>query len=227
VVANVSGRDAGSVADEVEDRLEKIKFPLEYHPELLGESTERAKAQGRMLGVAIASLIGIFLLLQACFGSWWLGLIAFAGLPAAVAGGVLAVLLTGGVTSLGSIVGFLAVLGIASRNAVALINRYQHLETQEQVPFGLDLVIRGARELLSPILTGSIAIVAALLPIFFFAQGPGLEIVQPTAVVIVGGLIASTLFTLFVMPALYLLAGSKVDRDTRTGPLGLLDGAPA
>lgn len=217
VVANVSGRNAGAVADEVEDRLEKIKFPLEYHPELLGESAEREKAQQRMLGVAVASLIGIFLLLQACFGSWRLGMIAFAGLPAAVAGGVLAVLLTGGVMSLGSIVGFLAVLGIAARNAVALIKRYQHLEAQEQVPFGLDLVIRGARELLSPILTGSIAIIAALLPIFFFAQGPGLEIVQPTAVVIVGGLIASTLVTLFVLPALYLVFAAGAQRQSDIG----------
>ena len=80
VVANVAGRDPGSVADEVEDRLEKIQFPLEYHPELLGEYAERESAQQRMLGVAAAALIGIFLLLQACFGSWRLALI---GLPGA------------------------------------------------------------------------------------------------------------------------------------------------
>ncbi|MEO6320932.1 MAG: efflux RND transporter permease subunit [Polaromonas sp.] len=220
VVANVAGRDAGSVADEVEDRLESIQFPLEYHPELLGESAELKSAQRHMLGVAVAALIGIFLLLQACFGSWRLGLITFVGLPASVAGGVLAVLISGGVVSLGSIVGFLAVLGIATRNAVSLINHYQHLEAQERVPFGLDLVLRGARERLSSILAGSVAIIAALLPIIVAEQSPGLEIVQPTAIVIIGGLVASTLVTLFVMPALYLVMGEGAQRQSDLGLAG-------
>ena len=208
VVANVAGRDARSVAEEVEDRLETVRFPLEYHPELLGESAELESAQQRMLGVAIAALIGIFLLLQACFGSWRLATMAFVGLPAAVAGGVLGVLVTGGVMSLGSIVGFLAVLGIAARNGVALIDHYQHLEAREKVPFGLELVVRGARERMLPTLAGSAAIVAALLPIIVFGQRAGFEIVQPTAIVIIGGLVASTLVTLFAMPALYLLIGA-------------------
>ncbi len=215
VVANVAGRDAGSVADEIEDRLEKIQFPLEYHPELLGEYAEREKAQERIAGVAAAALIGIFLLLQACFGSWRLALIAFLALPASIVGGVLAAFATGGAISLGSIVGFLAVLGIAARNGVLLINHYQRLETQEGVPSGLDLVLRGARERLSSILASSAAIIAALLPIVIFGQIPGLEIVQPMAIVIMGGLVASGLFTLFVMPVLYLLIGS--------GPLLLSD----
>jgi CzcA family heavy metal efflux pump len=227
VVANVAGRDAGSVADEVEDRLEKIKFPLEYHPELLGETTERQSAQRHMLGVAIAALIGIFLVMQACFSSWRLGLIAFLGLPVSIAGGVLAVLFGGGVVSLGSIVGFLAVLGISARNAIMLVDHYQYLETEEGIAFGPELFIRGARERLSSILGGSIAIVAALLPIIAFKLSAGLEIVQPTAVVIVGGLVASTLFTLFVLPALYLLAGSRLDRDTHADLLGVPEGAAA
>jgi CzcA family heavy metal efflux pump len=220
VVANVSGRDAGSVADDVEDRLDKIKFPLEYHPELLGESTERQSAQKRMLGVALASLMGIFLLLQACFGSWRLGLTAFIGLPVAAAGGVLAVLVSGGVVSLGSIVGFLAVLGIAARNAVSMVNHYQHLETHEGVSFGLDLVARGARERMASITAGTVAIIAALCPILVLKQSAGLEVVQPMAMVIVGGLIASTLFTLFILPPLYLLLGSPAQGGTDLGLVG-------
>jgi Cu/Ag efflux pump CusA len=227
VVANVAGRDAGSVADEVEDRLEKIKFPLEYHPELLGETTERQSAQRHMMGVAIAALIGIFLVMQACFSSWRLGLIAFVGLPVSIAGGILAVLVSGAVVSLGSIVGFLAVLGISARNAIMLVDHYQYLEAKEGVPFGPGLVVRGAGERLSSVLGGSIAIVAALLPIIAFRLSAGLEIVQPTAVVIVGGLIASTLFTLFVMPALYILAGSKVDSASNFDSLEVAGGAPA
>jgi CzcA family heavy metal efflux pump len=227
VVANVAGRDAGSVADEVEDRLEKIRFPLEYHPELLGETTERQSAQRHMLGVAIAALIGIFLVMQACFSSWRLGLIAFFGLPVSIAGGILAVLVSGAVVSLGSIVGFLAVLGISARNAIMLVDHYQYLEAKEDVPFGPELVVRGAGERLSSVLGGSVAIVAALLPIIAFRLSAGLEIVQPTAVVIVGGLIASTLFTLFVMPVLYILAGSKVDSASTHDPLEVANGAPA
>lgn len=220
VVANVAGRDASSVAEEVEDRLEKLQFPLEHHPELLGESAELESAQQHMLGVAVAALIGILLLLQACFGSWRLAFLAFLGLPAAVAGGVLAVLASGGVMSLGSIVGFLAVLGIAARNGVSLIDHYQHLEAREQVPFGPELVLRGARERLSPILAGCLAIVAALLPIVVFGQRAGFEILQPIAIVIIGGLLASTAVTLLVMPALYLLAGAGARRHP---DLGLAD----
>jgi CzcA family heavy metal efflux pump len=214
VVANVAGRDPGSVAEEVEDRLEQISFPLEYHPEILGEYAERQGAQRRMLGVAVAAMAGIFLLLQACFRSWRLALIAFLALPAAIAGGLLAAFASGGMISLGSIVGFLAVLGISARNGVELINHYQRLEREQGVPFGLDLVLRGTRERLAPIVASAAAIIAALLPIAVFGWRPGLEIVQPTAFVIIGGLVAATLVTLFVIPALYLITGTGVQRES-------------
>lgn len=217
VVANVAGRDPGSVVDDIEDRLEKVKFPLEYHPEILGEYAERQSAQRRMFGVVAAAVIGIFLLLQACFGSWRLALIAFLALPAAVAGGMLGALAGGGVISLGSIVGLLAVLGIAARNGILLINHYQHIETTAGVPFGLDLIVRGTRERLSPIMASSAAIVAALLPIVLFGRVPGLEILQPTAFVIIGGLIAATVITLFVIPALYLVIGAGAQRQPDPG----------
>ncbi len=220
VVANVSGRDLGTVSREVESRLETVEFPLEYYPQILGEYAEQQDAQQRTLGLAVAALIGIFLLLQASLGSWRLALIAFVAVPAAIAGGVLAVLASGGVITLGSIVGLFAVLGIAARNGILLINYYQRLEGQEGVPFGLDLVLRGARERLSPIRVSSAAIIAALLPIVVFGQIPGLEIVQPTAIVIVGGVVASTLVTLFVIPALYLVIGSGADRQPNLGLAG-------
>jgi Cu/Ag efflux pump CusA len=217
VLANVAGRNPGSVVDEVEDKLEKIQFPLEHHPELLGEFAERESAQRHMLGVAAAALIGIFLLLQACFRSWRLALIAFLAIPAALAGGVLGALAGGGVISLGSIIGFLAVLGIAARNGMLLIDRYQRLEGEEGVQFGFDLVVRGARDRLTPILTSSAAIIVALLPIVVLGRIPGLEIVQPTAIVIMGGQVASTLVTLFVVPALYLVFGAGAERQHDLG----------
>ncbi len=217
VVANVAGRDPGSVADEVDDRLERIQFPLEHHPELLGEYAEREGAENRMLGVAAAALIGIFLLLQACFQSWRLALVAFLALPVSIAGGVVGALASGGVVSLGSMVGFLAILGIAARNGIFLINHYQRLEAEAGIPFGPDLVLRGARDRLFPVLTSSAAIVAALLPIVVFGRSPGLEIVHPTALVIIGGVVASALVTLFVVPVLYLVIGSGAERRTDLG----------
>ncbi len=217
VVADVAGRDPTSVAGEIEERLAKIQFPLEYHPEILGEHTELRSAGRRILIITFAAVIGIFLLLQAFFQSWRIALIAFLALPASIAGGMLAVLAGGGMISLGSIVGFLAVLGIAARNSVLLIDHYERLEGQDRMPFGLDLVLRGTRERLSSILTSCGAIIAALLPIVVFGRIPGLEIAQPTAIVIIGGLLASTLFTLFVIPVLYLLLGAGARRQADFG----------
>jgi Cu/Ag efflux pump CusA len=212
VVANVSGKNPGAVVDEVEDRLEKIQFPLEYRPELLGEYAEREAAERHMTGIAVAALIGIFLLLQACFGSWLLAAIAMLALPVAIAGGVIATVVTGGSMSLGSIVGMFAVLGIAARHGLLLIDTYQRLETVEGMAFNRTLVLLGTQERLAPILASSAAIVGALLPVLVFGPIAGLEILQPTAIVIIGGLVASTLFTLFVMPALYLAFGRDVAR---------------
>ena len=159
--------------------------------------------------------------MQACFWKLasWLDSV-FVGLPVSIAGGILAVLVSGGAISLGSMVGFFAVLGIAARNSIMLIEHYGHLGKQEDVSFGIDLVLRGARERLSSVLGGSFAIMVALLPVIAFKLSAGLEIVQPTAVVIVGGLVASTLFTLFAMPVLYFLFAAKVPKN-RSLDLGL------
>lgn len=217
VVANVAGRDPASVVAEIEDRLKEVQFPLEYHPEILGEYAERESAQQRILDVALASVIGIFLLLQACFQSWRLALIVFLALPAAFVGGVLGVSLTGGVVSLGSIVGFIAVLGIAPRSGIFLIDRYQRLREREGVPLDLELVLRATRERLTPALASLTAIIVSLLPIILVGRAPGLEILQPITVVLVGGLITSSVFTFLVLPALYLAVGSKAERRSDLG----------
>jgi CzcA family heavy metal efflux pump len=217
VVANVSGRALSSVAGDVAERLAKVQFPLEHSPRLLGEYAERQSAQRHMLSIVVAVVVGIFLLLQACFGSWRLALIGAVAIPAAVAGGVLAAISTSGVVSLGSIVGFLAVIGIAARSSLLLINHLRHLERENKLPFGVDLVVQGARERLSPLLISSSAIIAALLPIIVMGGIAGLEIAQATAIVMIGGLIASTLVTLFVLPALYLMFAAKAARNADLG----------
>lgn len=209
VDANVRGRDLGSVYDEVEDALESIEFPQEYYPVLLGEYTERLAVQQKMLIFAVIAAIGIFFLLHTSFKSARLAAISFVLLPSALVGGVLAAWLGDGVISLGSIVGFLTVLGIAARNGILMINHFQHLEQYEGEAFGADLVLRGAKERLAPILMTASTTGLALIPLVIAGAIPGNEIEHPMAVVILGGLITSTLLNLFVVPGLYLRFGAS------------------
>ena len=217
VGANVRGRDLGSVVDEVEDRLEAIDFPHGYYPELLGEYAEREAVQKRMLVWGIVAVITIFILLQTSFKSMRLATLSFVLLPSALVGGVLAAYFGGGVISLGSLVGFLTVLGISARNGILMINHFQHLEEHEGETFGLGLVMRGARERLAPILMTATTTALALMPLVIAGSIPGNEIEHPMAVVILGGLVTSTLLNLFVVPPLYLRFGAS--RDTITSRL--------
>jgi CzcA family heavy metal efflux pump len=204
IAANTSGRSLSETISDVRDRLATIALPEGYHAELLGEAVESEGAQNRLLIFAIAAAVGIFLLLQAAFGSLRLALVFFLTLPMALVGGVLAVAITGGTLSLGSYVGFLAVFGIAARNGILLISHCQQLERREGETFGPALVLRGAKERLSPIMMTALATALALVPLIVAGTIPGHEIEHPMAVVIVGGLITSTLVNLFVVPALYL-----------------------
>jgi len=219
VSANVQGRDLKSVVADVERRLEGLKLPVGYHASLLGESAEQSAAQNALRAYGLLAGITILLLLQAAFGSFRLATIFFFTLPMALVGGVIAAHVGGGIVSLGSLVGFLTVFGIAARNGILLINHCQHLEREEGIPFGPALVVRGAQERLSPILMTALATALALLPLVIAGDIPGHEIEHPMAVVILGGLVASTLLNLFVVPALYLRFG-------RRGP-GRSDPAPA
>jgi Cu/Ag efflux pump CusA len=207
IQANVSGRDLGAVARDVEQAIKKIDFPLEYNAQLLGEYVERQAAQDRILYVGIVAVIAIFFLLQASFGNWRLATLTFLTLPWALIGGVAGAFIGGGILSLGSLVGFLTVLGIATRNGIMMISHYQHLETHEGETFGPGLVLRGAKERLSPILMTALATGLALVPLVIAGNIPGHEIEHPMAIVILGGLVTSTLLNLFVVPTMYLRFG--------------------
>jgi CzcA family heavy metal efflux pump len=209
IAANVSGnRSLSDIADDVKQRLAGLKFPTAYHAELLGEAVEQEGAQNRLLVFGIAAGIGILLLLQAAFRSTRLAILFFLTLPMALVGGVLMVYLTGGTMSLGSYVGFLTVFGIAARNGILLINHCQHLERHEGEAFGPALVLRGAKERLSPIMMTALATALALVPLVVAGTIPGHEIEHPMALVILGGLATSTFVNLFVVPSLYLRFGS-------------------
>jgi CzcA family heavy metal efflux pump len=225
VGARVSGRDLSSVTVDIKQRLQAVQFPAEFHAEVLGASAERQAAQQRMLAVVVVALIGIFLLLQAAFASWRLALVAFLTLPTALAGGVLAALAGGGMLSLGSLVGFFTVLGIAVRNGILLIRHYQHLEQQEGETFGPELVLRGARERLAPIVMTAFATALALVPFVIFGAVPGLELVYPMAVVILGGLVTSLILNLFIVPSLYLRFGASPAPAAVSAPIAAAGGA--
>ena len=210
VGANIDGtRDLGSIVSELEDKLQNYDWPAEYRAEFLGEYTERRAAAGRLNLGAIAAAMGILLLLQASFGSWRLATLSFLTLPIALVGGVIAAYLTGGVISLGSLVGFFTVLGIVARNGIMLISHYQHLERFEGVPFGPELVLQGAKERVVPIMMTVLTTGLALVPLLIAGEIPGQEIEYPMAWVILGGLITATLLNLFVVPSLYLRFGKS------------------
>ena len=207
VSANVSGRDLGSVARDLQNRVDHIAFPRGYHAELLGEYKERQAAQKRLMLYGGAAAIAILLILQAAFRSWRLATLSFLTLPMALVGGAIAAYIAGGILSLGSLVGFFTVFGIAARNGILMINHFQHLERYEGETFGRKLVLRGARERVSPILMTTLATGLAIVPLVMAGNLPGHEIEHPLAVVILGGLVTSTLLNLFVVPSLYLRFG--------------------
>lgn len=217
-------RDLGSVVRDIDTRLAQVQWPLEFRAEMLGEYTERQAAQQRLLLFAAVAAVVVFLLLQISYGSWRLATLSFLTLPVALVGGLLAAYLFGGrVISLGSLVGFLTVFGIVARNGIMLISHCQHLEREEGVAFGPDLVIRAAKERLVPIMMTVLTTGLALIPLLVTGSIPGQEIEHPMAVVIVGGLIMATLLNLFVVPSLYLKFG-KSRRDER--PRGAQAQAP-
>jgi CzcA family heavy metal efflux pump len=220
VVVVVNGRDLGAVAADIKSSLQSVEFPYEFHAEVLGASPEQLTAQQTLIGVVVAAVIGIFLLLQAAYWSWRLAFVALVTLPTALVGGLLAALLGGGILSLGSLFGFLTVLGIAVRNGIVMISHFQQLQQHEGEPFGSELVLRGARERLGPVLMTALTTGLALLPMVIAGNIPGTEILHPMAVVIVGGLVTSTLLTLFILPALYLRFGSKTVPVTSSAPVG-------
>lgn len=209
VSCDVKGRDLGTVAREIEEKVRGMQFDQGYHPEFLGEYAARQASQNRLLALAGLSLIGILLLLYTDFRSLRLTLLILASFPFALVGGVIASFLTGGVLSLGSLVGFVTVLGIAARNGIMLVSHYRHLEHEEGMHFSPRLIIRGSTERLAPILMTASVTGLALLPIIIGGNLPGHEIEYPMAVVIFGGLVTSTVLNLFLMPALYLIVGRK------------------
>jgi len=189
--------------------LADVKFPTGYHPEFLGEYAEAQASRQRIMLLSIIAVIAILLILYVDFQSWRLVLLMACMLPLALLGGVAGAVLVGGVISLGSLVGFVTVLGIAARNAIMLVSHYRHLQSEEDLPAGESLVIRGAEERLAPILMTALTTGLALVPLVILGNVPGQEIEYPMAFVILGGIVTSTFLNLFVLPVAFQLFGDS------------------
>jgi len=209
VMANVAGRDlAGVVADIRKQVAAGVKLPAGYHIEYGGqfESAEAASRTLLLLGAAVT--VGIFLLLFIAFRTARDALLVMLNLPLAMIGGVIGVFAAGGVLSVASIIGFITLFGIATRNGVMMISHIHHLVEHEGVRDAAEAVKRGAEERLVPILMTALAAGLALVPLALAAGEPGSEIQAPMAVVILCGLLSSTLLNMIVVPALYLRFGA-------------------
>ncbi|MBN8454881.1 efflux RND transporter permease subunit [Accumulibacter sp.] len=217
VMANVAGRDLAGVVDDIRRQVAaKVPLPAGYHVEYGGqfESAEEAGRTLVLLGIGVT--VGIFLLLFVAFHSVRDALLVMLNLPLAAIGGVIGVFVAGGVLSVASIIGFITLFGIATRNGVMMIAHIHHLIEHEGVCDAAEAVRRGAEERLVPILMTALAAGLALVPLALAAGQPGSEIQSPMAVVILFGLASSTLLNMLVVPALYLRFGA-VRRELASG----------
>lgn len=205
VTCNAEGRDLGSIMKDIQSKIDdKVRLPSGYALEYGGEYQAKQEAQSRLLLLGVAALVGIFIMLYLDFRNVRLTLLVLLSVPFACVGGIVAVLFAGGDISLGSLVGFVAVFGIAVRNGILLVSHYEHLQNVEGMRFGPELLLRGAIERLAPILMTACAAGLALLPLALLGNRPGHEIEHPMAIVILGGLATSTFLSLIVLPILYL-----------------------
>jgi Cu/Ag efflux pump CusA len=203
VGADVAGRDPNAVSAELAQAIDGVAFPLEYHAEVLGDYASRQADQQRLLGYTIAALVGIYLLLQAAFGSWRLAGFVLVALPAALSGGLLAALVDDRAISLGTLAGLVGVFLFTTRNAMMLTSGYTAAALEAGAPVTPVLAVSGARERIVPIVTTALATAVVLLPLL--GPGPmlGGEIVRPAVVATLGGLVSAIVVSAFVLPALY------------------------
>lgn len=202
VSANVSGRDVKSVVDDIRANIERdITLPEGYRIEYGGQF-ESAQNASRTLALAtIVSILVIFLLLFGEFRSTSLSGIVLCSLPLALIGGVLAVYISSGIISIPSIIGFITLFGVATRNGILLVSEYKHLQ-EKGTPLR-ETVLHGSIDRLNPILMTALTSALALIPLVLNGDKPGNQIQSPMAVVVLGGLLTSTLLNLYVMPIIY------------------------
>jgi CzcA family heavy metal efflux pump len=219
IQANVADRDLGSVINDVRAAIgSNVQLPQGYFVQYGGQFEAQEKASRLITLLSIVAIGGIFLLLYVALKSARSAALVMANLPLALIGGVVMVFLSGGTLSIASLVGFITLFGIATRNGIMLISHYTHLMEEEGVSFR-DAIVQGSMERLSPILMTALVTGVGLIPLALGAGEPGKEIQQPMAVVILGGIFTSTFLNMIVIPALYLKYGrAEVPSPARDYP---------
>ncbi len=210
VQCNVAGRDLLGVVNEIRSAVtERVTLPQGYRVEYGGQFESEADASRRLLILGAGVIAGILLILATAFHSTRDALIIMLNLPLALVGGVAGVYLAGGVLSVASIIGFITLFGIATRNGIMLVSHIRHLRETEGVADLREAVLRGASERLAPILMTALAAGLALIPIAAGMGKAGSEIQAPMAIVILFGLFTSTALNMVVVPAVYYAAGRQ------------------
>jgi Cu/Ag efflux pump CusA len=204
VVADLDGRSSSAVVADIEKQLATMSFPIEYHAEVIAKTTADEIGIGRAIGFAIGAAIAALLLFQAAFNSWRLALVATAALPLSLTGGLITGLFSGLTFGLGSLLGLLAILGLAARYITTMLSSIQGENRMRTDDDDADTVYERARETFGSMIISGIAIAALALPIVILGPRPGLEIVQPLALVLLGGVVSSLIVALFLLPSAYL-----------------------
>jgi CzcA family heavy metal efflux pump len=209
ISANTHGRDLGSAVKEIQSKIAEVKLPAGYFIKLGGQFESQQTASKRIFWLGLLSLVGIFVILFLHFRSSVLSLQVMMNIPLALIGSIVAIFITERVLSVATLVAFITLCGIASRNGILLLSHYLHLMKEEGEAFDAKMVIRGSLERLVPVLMTASTAGLALIPLLLSKGEPGKEILYPVAVVIVGGLISSTLLDLIVTPTVFLKFGKK------------------
>lgn len=210
ISCNVQGRDLGTTVQEIQNTVgEKLKLPEGYFVQYGGQFESQKSASRLILFLSFFSFIGIFLVLYSHFKSTQITLQIMLNIPLALIGSVIAVQLTGGTFSVATLVGFITLTGIASRNGIMMISHYIHLIEHEGETFSKQMIIRGSLERLVPVLMTALVAALALVPLTLDPQASGKEILYPVATVILGGLVSSTLLDMIVTPVVFYVFGEK------------------
>jgi Cu/Ag efflux pump CusA len=208
VTSNVHGRDVASFVADIDQRLARqVEMPSGTYRTIGGTAEARAAASRDLALHAAFGFLGVVILLAVVAEHWRNLLLLLLNLPLALAGGVAAAAVTGTGLSLGALVGFVALFGITLRNAIMMLAHYQYLVVEQALPWTAATAIRGATERLLPILMTALVTGLGLLPVALASQDPGGEIDGPMAIVILGGLVTSTVLNLLILPTLALRHG--------------------
>ena len=208
VSANVAGRDLKSVVNQIKEEIDdNILLPENYRIQYGGQFESEAKASKILFLTSLMALLIIFLLLYQEFKDMKVAGIVFLNLPLALIGGVFSIWFTGEIISIPSIIGFITLFGIATRNGILLVSRYKTLQSQGVALY--ETVIKGSLDRLNPILMTALTTALALIPLAITGDLPGNEIQSPMAIVILGGLLSSTLLNIFIVPAVYYISSVK------------------